>query len=294
MSEDYLWDRSGEPDPEIQRLEQVLLTYRDSGRLPVHPKPRWPYALAIAASLLIALGIWLFPRSKKSDWLMAGQPIETGRVVESGASGIKLEAAEIGQVDLEPNSRLALLRNQHLALYGGTMHALIWAPPERFQVETPSAKAVDLGCAYTLTVNPDGSGFLTVQAGWVAFQAGTNESFIPAGAACHTFSASGPGLPYFTDAPEALQAAIEKFDHGSADIQPLLVDSRPRDALTLWHLILRTNGSNRQRAAARFAELIPGVNGQALGTGDPAAIDAAWNALSLGGTNWWRNWKRRW
>ena len=28
MNDDYLWDRSGEPDPELERLERVLGEYR--------------------------------------------------------------------------------------------------------------------------------------------------------------------------------------------------------------------------------------------------------------------------
>jgi len=293
MSEDYLWDRSGEPDPEIKRLEQFLSRYGDSGAPLMHQRARWPY-LAIAASVLVVCGLWFARRGNTSEWRMAGHQIETGRIVESGTDTVKLEAGEIGQIDLEPHSRLELLRNRHLALYRGTIHAFIWAPPERFQVETPSAKAVDLGCEYTLKVDPGGSGLLTVQMGWVAFQAGANESFIPAGAACRTLSPTGPGLPYFTDAPEPLQATIRQFDTGTVDIAPLLAACRPRDALTLWHLILRTNGSNRRLAATRFAELVPGVNAQQLAKADPAAIDAAWAALGLGETKWWRHWKRKW
>jgi len=67
MNEDYLWDKSGEPDPEIQRLEEIL------GPLRYQPKPfatptnlatrrrRYFPLLAIAATVLLALlaaGIW--------------------------------------------------------------------------------------------------------------------------------------------------------------------------------------------------------------------------------------------
>ena len=33
MNEDYLWDKSGQPDPEIQQLEEIL------GTLRYQPKP---------------------------------------------------------------------------------------------------------------------------------------------------------------------------------------------------------------------------------------------------------------
>jgi hypothetical protein len=75
MNEDYLWDKTGEPDPEIQKLEEIL------GGLRYQPKPleipqellaprqrrnHFPL-LAIAASVLLALlaaGVWLSMRTQ--------------------------------------------------------------------------------------------------------------------------------------------------------------------------------------------------------------------------------------
>lgn len=70
MKEDYLWDRSGEPDPELQRLEEIL------GRLKYQPRPlqlpreiqtgrrrSFSPALAIAAAvalLAVLLGLWFY------------------------------------------------------------------------------------------------------------------------------------------------------------------------------------------------------------------------------------------
>jgi uncharacterized membrane protein len=62
MNEEYLWDKSGDPDPEIQQLEDILggLRYQPIPlELPtdVQPRRRNHYLplLAIAATLLIAL-----------------------------------------------------------------------------------------------------------------------------------------------------------------------------------------------------------------------------------------------
>jgi len=62
MSEEYLWDKSGEPDPEIQQLEQILgsLRYQPSAlELPTetvteHRKSYLPL-LAIAATLVLTV-----------------------------------------------------------------------------------------------------------------------------------------------------------------------------------------------------------------------------------------------
>lgn len=68
MNENYLWDRTGEPDPEIQELEDVLGTLRYQPRrlaIPVASQPRrrsFSAAVAIAASIilmLLAAGLWM-------------------------------------------------------------------------------------------------------------------------------------------------------------------------------------------------------------------------------------------
>ncbi|HYY57063.1 MAG TPA: hypothetical protein VE842_06990 [Pyrinomonadaceae bacterium] len=73
MRDDYLWDRSGEPDPEIERLESVL------GRLGHQPRPldlpvalprrHFFHGLAAAAVVLIVLagGLWLASRPAIDD-----------------------------------------------------------------------------------------------------------------------------------------------------------------------------------------------------------------------------------
>src|SRR5918993_4851062 len=67
MKDDYLWDRSGEPDPEVQQLEEIL------GELRYQPRPleipadlktsgnRFNfYAIAAAVGMIaLGLGAWL-------------------------------------------------------------------------------------------------------------------------------------------------------------------------------------------------------------------------------------------
>jgi hypothetical protein len=300
MSDEYLWDRTGPPDPEIARLETVLAGYRYSAPSK-RPRLRARALLAAAACVfLVASATLLLHRKPASEWRMSGKPVAVGQTIETSSAGAKLEAEFVGEVKLDPNSRLQVLAatagNQRLALRRGTMHALIWAPPSRFVVDTPSAKTIDLGCSYTLSVLPDDSGILTVQSGWVALQAGPIESFIPAGAACRTRPRRGPGLPYFDDAPAVLRDAVTKFDatgdHEGLNI--IISNARRRDALTLWHLVIRTSGADRDLVVQKLGDLIPGINSSGLRSGDSRAVDQAWNLLGLGATDWWRMWKRDW
>jgi hypothetical protein len=184
--DDYLWDGSGEPDPEIQRLEGLLGRFQYDRRTPVLPEiarvnrwafiPRWMRlvpALAATGVAVLALVTVIFllyrrkpvpvtgagwdvsrvagtPRigrntigGKKASRLGVGQILETDH--QSRAS---LRADEIGQIEVEPSTRVRLLAMgtglEHIALDRGTIHTYIWAPPGQFVVDTPSAVTVDL------------------------------------------------------------------------------------------------------------------------------------------------------
>lgn len=76
MNDDYLWDRSGEADPEVERLEQVLGKYRYQPR-PLTPALRSQFswhrkpwvriaAVAVAAMLIVAAGLWLVALQKRA------------------------------------------------------------------------------------------------------------------------------------------------------------------------------------------------------------------------------------
>jgi hypothetical protein len=320
MNEDYVWDQSGEPDEEVIYLEELLGRLRWSEKqrgLPCarplgwwHERRWW----ALAAALVLGIGAAFLVRtihrpgaitpwqlslaSRQSSAVRAGQVIETG-----AAAGGTLESEFVGKVSIEPNSRLRLLSaredEQRLALDHGTIHALIWAPPARFVVDTPSAKTIDLGCQYTLRVAKDGQGFLTVETGWVAFEWHTIESFIPAGAACTTRPGHGPDTPHFLDAPDALTKAVAQFDltGGEQALNSALSAARPRDALTVWHLLRRTQGAERAEVFDRFKALVllpSSVTREGILNGDRRSMDAAWDALQLGDTSWWRGWKQKW
>jgi hypothetical protein len=307
MNEEYLWNRESEPDgedAEIVRLEGILspLGYRQG---PMREKRRPPVVwwwLGAAAALILGVGgIAMMTRGAVSAWqfasggrLRAGQLIETGRTKSA-----EIASEATGEVRVDPGSRLRLTGEDRFNLERGTIHALIWAPPGKFVVDTPSAKTIDLGCRYTLQVSQNGTGLLTVETGWVAFESRGVESFIPAGAACVTRPVRGPGTPYFADASPALTAALERFDTASdaGALNQAIASTRPRDALTLWHLLTRTRGQQRGEVFARLAGVVnlpPAASREAILRGDSAAFDAAWNALDLGDTDWWREWKRQW
>jgi hypothetical protein len=302
MREDYLWDRSGPPDPDIERLEMELasLRYRFVRPSPGERRSARGAWLAMAAALLLTAAL-LFRGSSApaaaTAWRMGNETVLEGQVLRTGDLGVTLEAEPVGRVELGPGSELRAATSRHLELRRGRLHAFIWAPPREFVVETASARAVDLGCQYTLDVDGAGNGLLRVETGWVAFQSHGHESFIPAGAECPTRRRDGPGIPFYEDAPEALTGALAAYESGDdAALSRVLAAARPRDGLTLWHLLPRVPAAARGDVFDRFAQLagVPRELRAGAVRGDAKTLDLCWNALNLEDTGWWRGWERPW
>jgi hypothetical protein len=348
MKDDYLWDGSGEPDPEVQKLETVLGRYRHNQPAPAFDQVaeirnvkqpwnffnlRWEYRFgAVAAVCALAVTVLFVMRQTPSrnlgpswdvvrlegapriGWHALGEKSGVGKLgvgqtlVTNGSSRASITLDETGRVEVDPGSRLRLVKNgpgrKRLSLERGTIHAVIWAPPGQFVVDTPSAVAVDLGCVYTLHVDDSGAGLLRTTMGWVGFKLNGHESFIPAGAICRTRPKIGPGTPYKEDASASFQDALSRFDFEShtpaernALLGILLVDARKDDALTLWHLLSRVSDADRPGVYDRLATLAPpptGVTRDGILRLDRPMLDAWWNSLGFGDIYLWRTYERDW
>ena len=344
--DDYLWDGSGEPDPEIQSLEALLGEFRHDRPTPVFPQlvpsRRWMFfsrrlrvfhvlAAMAAAAVAVAVVTFLEHQPKPASGVgvgwdvtwVAGAPriglaiisgkepnrLGVGQILETDhQSRASLRAEAIGQIEVEPRTRLRLLNmgtdQKRIALDRGTIHTYIWAPPGQFVVDTPSAVTVDLGCAYTLQVDDSGSGIVRTSLGWVGFKLNGRESFIPAGAACETRPKVGPGIPYFEDASLKFRAALARFDFGdstpqqrSADLAIILGESRKRDALTLWHLLTRVDEEQRALVYDRLRKLAPpraSVTKEGILRLEQPMLDRWWNELGFDDISVWRHWQRSW
>jgi len=291
----------------------------------------WFQFAAVAASALVVFSLWMGLRvhsgslAAGSEWgveqvagaprvgtksisgarekgtLRIGQTLETDQ--ESRAS---ISVKGVGQVDIESETRLRLTESRtsrtRLELERGTIHAMIWAPPGEFLVDTPSALAVDLGCAYTLQVDDSGAGLLRTRIGWVGFRLNGREAFIPAGAVGETRPGIGPGTPYFEDAAVEFREALREFDFAklsdserSAKLVIVLARARKADALTLWHLLSRASVADRGKVFDTLNTSVPvpsGVTREGIKQGEQRMLDAWWNELGYDDINVWRKWEK--
>lgn len=230
--------------------------------------------LAVAAAAGLAAYLTAWPSAR--PWVVAQldeggvtQRMAPGEWVETDAtSRARITVGAIGIVDVEPGTRVRLgaqSPGEHrLTLARGTISAEITAPPRVFFVETPASTVVDLGCAYTVTIDETGTGDLRVTEGWASLEWKDRESLVPAGAHCRIRQDVGPGTPYFEDASPALRQALERIDFadgGAEALTTVLAEARVRDTLTLWHMLARVPEAERSRVYDRIAELTPVPDG---------------------------------
>lgn len=312
------------PDELRRAIDDDAARDRDSNAASPAPRLRFPTryvarALAAAALIALALTIGFLQRQRHApEWdavALGGTPtirddaftsagrLRVGEWLETNAAArARLDVPRLGFVEVDPGSRLRLVNasetEQRLELARGRIHATINAPPRLFLVDTPAGLAADLGCVYTLEVeDPTGASLLTVDLGWVEVSNQGAVSLVPADAACRAWPRHAPGTPVFKDAPAELVAAVTAFDEAAhakdaaaanAALDTILALARPRDSLTLWHLLPRAADANARRGLyERLLALAPPpeapwtkiITRDAILRLDPEALEAWWDEL---------------
>lgn len=304
--EPYLWDRAGEPDPEVAALERLLGPAGHDGRprAPVVASGRRRLVVGLVTLVAGGLSAWLLVRSSgpppapppappgRPVVLASGAPLQDGSWFEATDESRVLDLPDtLGRLTLDAGSRLRVDRSDADAarfyLERGRLDAYVSgkARPRFFQVETPATTCVDLGCAYTLTVGDDGAAHVVVRSGRVVFESHGRTTFMPAGAACAASRELGPGTPRFLDAPPALVAAADAFDaarsappaerRALAEALLRAVGDDPRHTLTAWHLLQEQDPEVVAAARAALALLL-GSFPPALGPLADGAEREAW------------------
>ncbi len=276
---EYWWDKSGPPDPEIESLEQALrpLRYNSPRRTQVG---LWQAGLALAAALIL---VWaagpsdMLRPSGLTVKVLAGTPLAgtlplSGEhllkvdqwLVTDSQSAVLIQVGEVGQVRVEPRSRLRIVSTSpelhQIELKEGMIHSAVGVPSGQFVVETPAGRAVDLGCEYTLAVDERGQGMLCVETGWVSLESKDRTTLVPSGAQCELRPGIGPGTPYLAGASPDYVDLLRTFDFepGTGQHVKDLIDlASPCDAFSLVYLVDRVEPHERGRIFDRVTELYP-------------------------------------
>jgi hypothetical protein len=227
---DYLWDRSGRPDPEIQRLESMLSGFAHGARPSKKTASRRRLLLAgsiFLAAALTTLILWYLDQAQPTTdvkLLVVGEDrlLRQNEWFDATSESreLRLERSDtwLGEFTLDPGSRLQAreIRDDLAQLYlnRGRMKAFVYldAHPRFVQTRTPATNCVDLGCEYTLTVDDAGDSVVEVTMGRVAFEDNGREVYVPHGATCWASKARGAGTPRYLDAPQPLVEALDAFD----------------------------------------------------------------------------------
>lgn len=316
---DYLWDRSGAIDGEVERLEMLLAPYRMEER-PLEIRTRaaepekaqiWRFAFAMAACAVTALALLLYDtynnppsngwqfvaedgqahgRELRSGLLRVGESIQT-----TTGERVTIRVASIGEVELRDQSQVKLVENregrQRLAMEFGTLHARIYAPPAVFVVDTPAARAIDLGCEYTLNVDRTGAGHLSVDLGWVQLEYSGEQSLVPRGMVAEIAPGGLITPAYHPDATTSFKKALIVWStddqltsqQRSDLLRQVLNEARHQDSLTIVNLFRRANSDNeRAMIFDRLNQLVPapaGINRDDVIADKHNALNPWWPAV---------------
>lgn len=282
-NDDYLWDRRGTPDSEIQKLERVLSEFRyQPTRRPIWQRRTTWIIVPLAAAAILVLSFAMRQGSDEtsiSQWTVSAAlgspaidnaPLTSDRVVTDGqwldtdgTSRLRIDLGGNGEVFLEPGSRLQVVSTepgrQRLTLAEGMLHVALWSPDD-IAIETPSAVAIERDGEFVVAVDDDDRVCLSVNVGRVTMREGAHESIVPAGAVCEAYPESGPGTPFCESAPDRFRLALEAYDlsrHNGAQLDAVLSEAGTCDLVPLWHLLQRVDPAQRGRIFDYMVQLQP-------------------------------------
>lgn len=329
LFDQYVWDRTGEPDTDVRDLEQLLERYRfaEPFRTPAtRTRPPWAwYAAASVAAAVVAFAAYvaLIPviGQPGREWRIvarAGQPtvsgvvltgsgtLAVGGVVQTDArSRAEIRAGRVGRIQVEPGSQVRLLSTatgrHRLALDSGRIAARLWSPPFTFGFATPAADVFDIACAFTMDVDEGGATIVRVTSGWVQLETATREQLIPEGAMAVAEPGKGVGTPFFEDASAAFKRALHAIDFEpltSAQredvVATLLREARRRDVYTFLRLNRDLTPQERAAVYDRVAMLWTpptGVTRRGIMLNDGEMLDAWRRHLGFPEVKrWWLHW----
>lgn len=286
--DDYLWDRSGTPDPDVESLERLLSPLAHDApldELRMRRRSRTPWVIAgVLVAVAAAVAIYLALPGPRPTVACAGGEgfaftgvngpvscggkkvvsgvLPVGGALDTGAHEATLTIADIGKAQLGAGTQVRLERTDserhQLALDRGRMHAKVVARPRLFAVTTKHADVVDLGCEYDIAIDENGAGGVHVINGLVELATKSGSLVIvPEGCDSKILAGNRPGLPICAASTPAVKTAAAAYDAGDAGaFTAILAAARREDAVTLFGLAA-VDEPRRAVVLEKLAELSP-------------------------------------
>jgi hypothetical protein len=155
MKDDYLWDSSGEPDPEIQKLESALGRFRHNQPAPAFDqvadllsdkRRSWFFTwrlsfqiAAVATGILLAATTYFYLGSKpgvqqSASWevaRLAGEPRVGSKTLGANAGVGKLGVGQLLETDSSSRAAISLFETGSVEVDGGSRVRLVTNGPGR-------------------------------------------------------------------------------------------------------------------------------------------------------------------
>jgi ferric-dicitrate binding protein FerR (iron transport regulator) len=282
---DYLFDKSGE-DAEIADLEAKLGAY--AHREPLREtslRKRKPIMIAAALGAIAVAAVLVLMLVRKPDdpcarattgmaFSAQGTTRCGGRAASAGTLPVgtwlettndavaNMQVATIGNLTMYGNTKLRVLetsdRQHRLELASGRISARVNAPPRLFVVETPAATAVDLGCAYELSVDDKGTTHLVVTSGAVSLEGAHGARWVLHGMEVSAVRGGALGTPIASATSSEIRAAVARFDAGDQTaVRAIVEHATATDIITMWHLVPQVAPADREAVVRKLAEYVP-------------------------------------
>lgn len=178
-------------------------------------------------------------------------------------SQARIEFFDEGEIIVKPDSRLIKRNDDYeFELAYGSVGVNKFNARKFFAVFTPSVTIKDyyMGGEYELVVGKDGNVEVKNIEGWLILQKGVQEVILPQMYYCRAFNDRGIGVPVRMNAGELLKKAVFEFNMSGQPEEAftaIILNSGKSDAVTLWHLIQKTEASRRAAVFDKLVQLAP-------------------------------------
>jgi len=201
---------------------------------------------------------------KVNGRLLTGSELNNDDILETFSNSAVIMIPEMGQVSLNPWSKIQKKSSYNLLLSKGDLTAENKNAEESFtaQVFNSEIKCAGTGAAYKLKINNDNTADLTVSNGRAIVTGNKLESVVTTGLICR-ISEKGPEIPMSLNSSEETKKAFELLSYYNDQdaLNKVLNQSGLAEGISLWHLLKRITGDNRGAVFNKLYSLYPPPKG---------------------------------